>query len=89
MHKLVRKQPRFRTLRQRKWLTFFVGCGLVVNGCATKRTVVSECPRPSIEQQADLEVWLYNESDRPAAVWAAKVLGKIYAEELEEKRSER
>lgn len=57
-------------------------------GCATSATVVSDCPAPSPDEAMDISDWLMETPERPAQMWAARVIGRIYADELREVRGE-
>lgn len=66
------------------WLALLVA----LSGCAPKTVVMSECPEPSPSEAQDLSDWLIEEPERPAQEWAARVIGRIYPDELEEVRGE-
>ena len=79
-----------RTKRRLRLARLSASCAafaLVVSGCATKPTVVSDCPIPNVDEQNDLEMFLNWEPDRPAALYMARVLGQVYGLELEEQRN--
>lgn len=63
-------------------------CVALLAGCAAPAKVVSECPEPSPAEAQDLSDWLMEEPDRPAQMWAARVVGKLYPEDLDEIRGE-
>lgn len=53
-------------------------------GCAHERVIVrSECPEPNPAEAQDLSDWLLEEPERPAQVWAARVVGHLYPEDLD------
>ena len=84
MPRIVRKWLRARLRRDPRLLAC---CGAVwlvlLAGCAGSVKVVSECPEPSPAEAEDLSAWLLEEPERPAQDWAARVIGKIYSDELE------
>lgn len=55
-------------------------------GCAAPVRVVSECPEPSPIEAQDVSEWLMEEPPRPAQDWAARVIGRLYPEELDAER---
>lgn len=61
-------------------------CVALLAGCAAPVRVVSECPEPSPAEAQDLSDWLMEEPERPAQMWAARVVGKLYPEDLDELR---
>lgn len=63
-------------------------CGIVslvlLVGCAHERVVVrSSCPEPNPAEARDLSDWLLEKPERPAQVWAARVVGRMYSDDLE------
>lgn len=88
----MQRWPRLR-LRGERLLTgtrrraFCAVVWLVWNaGCAAPVKVVSECPEPSPSEAEDLSLWLLEDPDRPAKDWAARVIGRMYPDELDEVR---
>lgn len=68
-------------------------CGLawlaLLAGCAHEQVIVrSECPEPNPVEAQDLSDWLLEEPERPAQVWAARVVGHLYPEDLATERGE-
>lgn len=57
---------------------------VLLAGCAHEQVIVrSECPEPNPVEAQDLSDWLLEEPERPAQVWAARVVGHIYPEDLD------
>lgn len=79
---VLRWQPR----RLRAGLRLLLCCGVLLAGCAAPVKVVSECPEPNPVEAQDLSDWLLEEPERPAQVWAARVVGRLYPDDLDEIR---
>lgn len=86
MHKLARTPRRKPRLNAARLLAFSSICLVLGSGCRT--VVVADCPKPSPIEAQDLSEWLLEWEDRPAKDWAARVVGAMYPEELEEVRRE-
>lgn len=65
-------------------------CAVVLSvwsvGCARPVMVVVDCPAPSPEEAQDVSEWLIELPERPAQDWVARVIGRMYPDELEEWR---
>lgn len=70
-------------------MRFWIAFALCANAsCAKPPVVVSDCPAPNVEEQDDLESWLFEDGHEPSKAWASRVLGHIYGLELKEVRGE-
>ena len=80
-----RMQPRRRRRAGAKRVRFCaIGLLALLAGCAHESVVVrSECPEPSPAEAQDLSDWLLEKPERPAQVWAARVVGRTYSDDLE------
>lgn len=82
-------RPLRRPLRAaaRRLRSFAIVWPVLLAGCAHERVVVrSECPEPTPAEAQDLSDWLLEDPERPAQVWAARVVGRLYPEDLDELR---
>ena len=79
LRRLLRRDPR-------RLAFCAIALSALLAGCGGSRAIVrSECPEPSPEEARDLSEWLL-EDERPAQVWAARVVGHIYPDDLDEIR---
>lgn len=88
---MQRHEPTWRRSLRRVGAKRVQFCGIallvLLAGCAHERVVVrSECPEPTPAEAQDLSDWLLEDPERPAQVWAARVVGRLYPEDLDDLR---
>lgn len=82
-----KRTPRLRLSAAKRARSCAIAWLVLLAGCAHERVVVrSECPEPSPAEAQDLSDWLLEEPERPAQAWAARVVGRLYPEDLDEIR---
>lgn len=81
-----KQRPNPRPIRSKRLKFCAVVSSAWIAGCAAPVRVVSECPEPSPIEAQDVSEWLIEGPPRPAQDWAARVIGQLYHEDLEQER---